>query len=308
MTHSSPSIIPYTGVKDSLTWFALPILITIPLCVFSYCIAAFGTGRGIGMAAVCTFVLWFLFEWIIPYRRDWSKRTDQQLYNNLFHITLSITGRIGLQQWFKVVVFVVISDVLIAHDVHHIFMVWPDQWPAIVQIMLCVFLAEGLNYGRHRLLHAVRWLWPIHALHHTVDRLHALKGGNTHIIEAASGVFIVAAPLILIGCPGDIFVWYGAVNMVFPTHANIRMTLPSFVHYLVVTPAVHYLHHSKNMTYGNGNYASVLPVWDILFGTYYHPDHHHYDTIGVEDDRMPNHLMGQLLSPFTWYRLKKPEV
>ena len=308
MTDLSQPLVTYSGTKDILAWFTLPILITVPLIVFYYCIAHFGTGQGIGMGAFFTISLWFVFEWLFPHRHDWKKSTDKQLFNNIFHMALSIFGRISLQQWFKVVVYVAISDYLVENDMHFVLTVWPDHWPVIAQIALCIFIAEGLNYGRHRLLHESSVLWPMHTLHHSVDRLHSLKGGNTHIIEVATGVFVVAPPLILLGCPGDIFVWYGVVNMVLPAHANIRMKLPSFVHYLIVTPAVHYLHHSKNTKYGNANYASALPIWDILFGTFYHPDKHDHGTLGIEGDRTPRHLPGQLVAPLIWYRLKKREA
>jgi len=305
MTDASPQLTPHRRSQDILSFFTWPILVTLPLVVFYHSLEIFGTGKGIGVGALFTFGLWFLFEWLCPYRHDWKKKTDRQLYNNIFHMTLSISGRIFLQQWFNVVAFVAISNALIQNDFQNVLTLWPSHWPAPLQIVLCLLIAEGLNYWRHRLLHETSWLWPMHTLHHSVDRLHSLKGGNTHIIEAALAFFVVVPPLILLGCPPEIFVWVGVANMVAPTHANIRMTLPAFVHYLAVTPAVHYLHHSKDIAYGNSNYASVLPIWDIVFGTFRHPDTHHYRTIGIDDDRMPDDLPGQLLAPFNWYRLEQ---
>ena len=52
-------------------------------------------------------------------------------------------------------------------------------------------------------------------------------------------------------------------------HANVRIgpSLDRWLRLVIVTPRMHWLHHSRWQPETNSNYASVLSVWDRLFGT-----------------------------------------
>jgi len=49
-------------------------------------------------------------------------------------------------------------------------------------------------------------------------------------------------------------------------------SLPSiferFIHYIVVTPDLHRIHHSSYQKETDSNYSAVFPVWDIIFKTF----------------------------------------
>ncbi|WP_353738757.1 sterol desaturase family protein [Candidatus Brachybacter algidus] len=42
----------------------------------------------------------------------------------------------------------------------------------------------------------------------------------------------------------------------------------TFRYYIIVSPKMHRIHHSVTRTETDSNYSSVLPYWDILFGSY----------------------------------------
>ena len=54
-------------------------------------------------------------------------------------------------------------------------------------------------------------------------------------------------------------------------HANVRWQFRA-VRRMVATPAFHHWHHSAESAAVDKNFSVPTPVWDILFGTYYHPD------------------------------------
>ncbi len=182
---------------------------------------------------------------------------------------------------------------------------WPATWPFALQAFLLVVIADGLDYWRHRAQHTLPWLWPIHALHHNTHQLNALKSGRTHLLDMTFRSLVVYAPLIAIGVPADVLLWYpAAVAILGPIgHSNIDIRLPSFLHRIVLTPQEHRIHHAGDLKLGNSNFANVFPFWDILGGTFAHPDEHPAPTFGTPGDPMPTSFLGQLLAPFVWSRL-----
>lgn len=185
--------------------------------------------------------------------------------------------------------------------------VWPESWPLVLQIAALVFLADGLEYWRHRAFHGIPWLWAFHALHHSSERLHALKAGRSHVVDMASRALVVFAPLVVLGVPAEVLFWYAAGITIFSgpmTHSDLDMRLPGFVHGWIVTPQVHRIHHARMLSIANANFALVTPVWDRIFRTFQHPASHEDPPVGLEDGAFPERFVDQLLYPFCALRRK----
>jgi len=65
---------------------------------------------------------------------------------------------------------------------------------------------------------------------------------------------------------------------------------------LISTPAFHHWHHTNDEQI-NKNYASMLPVMDLLFGTWYLPAKQWPSKYGIDGPMAPD-LTGQLVQPF----------
>jgi sterol desaturase/sphingolipid hydroxylase (fatty acid hydroxylase superfamily) len=54
------------------------------------------------------------------------------------------------------------------------------------------------------------------------------------------------------------------------THGNVSLpvTVDRCLRRFVVTPDMHRVHHSSLAVEGNKNFASILSLWDRLFGSY----------------------------------------
>ena len=85
-------------------------------------------------------------------------------------------------------------------------------------------------------------------------------------------------------------------------HANISIWVPSFLHRWVMTPQVHHIHHARSHKLSCSNYANAFPIWDILFGTFEHPDSQEHFEYGIEQDTIPSDVIGQTLAPFAEWR------
>ena len=69
----------------------------------------------------------------------------------------------------------------------------------------------------------------------------------------------------------------------------------------MITPEFHHWHHSYEREAHCSNYSVFLPLWDVLFGTYYMPRNKRPVRYGVSED-VPATMRGQLLFPFRGVR------
>ena len=79
-------------------------------------------------------------------------------------------------------------------------------------------------------------------------------------------------------------------------HLDVRWRLRP-LHRVVLTPDFHHWHHANERDAINTNYAGLLPIWDLLFGTYYMPDDRRPSRYGI-DEPMPLGVWGQLRQSF----------
>lgn len=249
--------------------------------------------------AVVIFALWCL-EFVVPDRRGASSSDDPQSWNDVVHTLVSQGMGNALGQ-----LTFVFGAALLAGEISEQWggNLWPTHWPLWIQVPLLVLLADGLEYWRHRLVHTVDWLWPIHALHHNGEQLNILKSGRGHFLDMFMRNLLCYAPLALAGVPREVMLAHAAVLTVFGPigHANLSIHLPSFLHRWVMTPQVHRIHHARSLELSSSNYAN-FPIWDILFGTFEHPDRHGHFEYGIEGDAMPSDIVGQTLAPFAEWR------
>lgn len=129
-----------------------------------------------------------------------------------------------------------------------------------------------MNYASHRLFHARALLWRVHEVHHTEIDLDLTSGFRFHPIEGlfAQGVSLIA--IALLGTPPSAVLCAGLAVILqdFFTHANVRFpeAADRVLRLLIITPAMHRVHHSDLVAEQNTNFGTIFSLWDRLFGTY----------------------------------------
>jgi sterol desaturase/sphingolipid hydroxylase (fatty acid hydroxylase superfamily) len=163
------------------------------------------------------------------------------------------------------------------------------------QVPIVFVLADFLSYWQHRIFHKPA-IWPIHAVHHSSRELDWLSSGRFHPLNEIGAQLVYVTPVLLLGFHSLTFLvlapfttWY----VVF-VHCNVGWTFGPF-RYLVASPAFHRWHHTMEEEGRDRNYAGILPVWDLLFGTFYMPDRVPA-TFGTSD-AVPHGFIGQLTHP-----------
>ena len=176
--------------------------------------------------------------------------------------------------------------------------------PAAWSVVAAVVLLDLWQYVWHRMNHRIPVLWRFHAVHHADRELDASSGLRFHTGEILLSGLARLAVLPLLGLTiGQVLVYETLVlPVVLFHHSNIR--LPSGVdrslRWLIVTPWMHWVHHSDYQPETDSNYSSLLSVWDRLFRTFRLRNDPREITLGLDGKRYQNWatLPGMLAMPF----------
>ncbi len=239
-----------------------------------------------------------LLELWLPDRPEWRWTRDGQVVNDAVHGIGTAFGE-NLGRSALLIFFAVIGGKLAAQGNLEL---WPTDWPLWGQVLLAVAVVDFCDYWKHRTYHAWSFAWPIHALHHNMDRMHVFKGARLHFLEATIRSLVVYGPLAALGASAEVLLWIAALmnfggNL---NHSNLMQKLPRFVHAMFPTKKAHWLHHNKDYSRGACNFAPLTMLFDHMFGTFRHPLDEPLHEVGIVPDPIPSNIPAQLASPFLW--------
>lgn len=196
---------------------------------------------------------------------------------------------------------------------------------ALVFMAVLLLLAFDLGtYVTHRLSHRVPVLWAFHRLHHSAEALNPLTLERKHPVYTLLSVLIdcaIVAPvqaviLYLFGAEANLAV-VGATNLGFVAfaycaaslrHTHIWLSYGPVLDRILVSPALHQIHHSQALHHWDRNYGEVLAIWDWMFGSLYLPRDREELTFGIGDGEAQPHtnIVNAMLEPFAyaWMRMR----
>ncbi len=170
-----------------------------------------------------------------------------------------------------------------------------------------ILLFDVLIYWTHRWSHTVPLFWRFHSIHHSTRHLDWVSGFRAHPLD---GAFIAPAFAFVLAAGFDPQIT-GALAVVqfvvgIWAHLNVRWRMRP-LRYLVLTPDFHHWHHANERDAINSNFSTLLPVWDVLFGTFRVPAGPGPQRYGV-DEPVPLSIGRQLLYPFRRTRVSEENV
>lgn len=171
--------------------------------------------------------------------------------------------------------------------------------PFVLQLLLCILVADFMQYWTHRAYHEVPFLWRFHAVHHSAKTMDWLAGSRQHVLEVIFTRVCVLGPLYVFGFEKSVMDAYIIVvgfQAVF-NHANVHLPWGP-LKYLVVTPDFHHWHHSSDDAAIDKNYAAHYAFLDYFFGTVVKTDKKFPERYGVVGDYMPDGFLKQQIFPF----------
>ena len=180
-------------------------------------------------------------------------------------------------------------------------------WPIL--LLLTLLLRDFADYWNHRLMH-MRWIWPIHAVHHSDTHVNFLTSYRIHFLES---IFMDASYVILL-------TWLGLPPIIGATTRMLLTVLNCYVHididfghgpfkYILASPRLHRWHHADHPDAYGKNFAIVFPFYDVLFGTYYLPRRCDTPMGALSTEIPPFNLAAQIALPFTrWLQMGTASV
>ena len=284
-----------TRITTIVSWTAYPAVITLglvlhqlllntpyPSKIMTYVPVILG-------AAIITFL-----ESYFPYRKEWTPQISDVGNDLTFMVFIQIVLP-------KLLSFLFASTLLSYLKAKGIILkgFWAHQFPAFVQVIIMLLLADLLRYWLHRLSHEWGPLWSLHAVHHSPHKLYWVNVGRFHPLDKGLQFLFDALPFIIVGVSEKVlsiyFVFY-ALNGFFQ-HCNINLKL-GFLNYLISGPELHRWHHSIRIRESNKNYGNNLIVWDLLFGTWLLPKERAVDGLGLKNRKYPLDFASQIRTPF----------
>src|SRR5262245_38099416 len=162
------------------------------------------------------------------------------------------------------------------------------QLPLWLQIATGIVVLDfSVGYLSHRTMHMWPAMWRFHQVHHSDDFVDVTTTYRTHPVETVWRFVFAIVPVWVLGLPAQAVViqrLLQATNGVIE-HANIRLWPPldRVLSLVWVTPNVHKIHHSREISETNSNYANLLTIYDRLLGTYTPAERAHSVVYGLAD-------------------------
>lgn len=177
-----------------------------------------------------------------------------------------------------------------------------QAWPRYFHAGFAFLGLDLFGYLWHRANHRSPTLWRFHAVHHSDDAMDVTTSGRFHFVELGVGAILRLPILYALGVATNLLLMYElvlvAVSMLH--HSRIKLgRWDTALQWIIVTPAMHSIHHSRNGLQQNRNFSSVLSIWDRLFGTHEHTMD--LVTHGLEDFEAPERthsVRAMLVNPF----------
>lgn len=172
-----------------------------------------------------------------------------------------------------------------------------SQLPLWLQALAILLIADFIGYWMHRAFHGRR-LWRFHAVHHSSVDLDWLSAVRLHPVNDVIMRIAGTLPVLALGfAPAAVA---GVVPlltlMAIVVHANVDWDWGP-LRGVVASPRFHRWHHTDEAHARDKNFAGLLPIWDMLFGTYYMPRGTTPESFGTATP-VPEGLLGQLWFPF----------
>lgn len=231
-----------------------------------------------------------LLERLAPFEPDWNRDHDGDTHVDALHL---IVSHVLIQ-----------SGVAIAFGLRTYlpapWTLWPQSAPMWAQILLAGAIMDLGLYAMHRYSHVSGFLWKLHAIHHSPQRIYWLNGGRRHPLSA----LVLAGPglitLFVLGTtPIAVGAWmsFMSVHLAFQ-HANLDYRLGLF-RYLLGVSEMHRWHHKREFEDAQVNFGEVWLVWDHLFGSFHDaPRSPGKGEVGLRENDVPKGYWEQLQWPF----------
>jgi sterol desaturase/sphingolipid hydroxylase (fatty acid hydroxylase superfamily) len=146
------------------------------------------------------------------------------------------------------------------------------EWHRLFEFLLALVLLDMAIYWQHRLMHALPWLWRLHAVHHSDDDFDVSLALRFHPIEIALSMLYKLGVILLLGAGAEAVMIFEILLALGALLTHTRLQFPTLIERRLsriwITPSMHRVHHSIDHADQQKNFGTLLSCWDLIFGSY----------------------------------------
>ena len=280
---SAPKLPPVGGWKKAIFLRLLAVIII---------------GSGLFISREGATIVIFLFIIVVPFERLFPRQKHQGFKRPHLDLDIGYAMAAPFLNIVALTVGIFIGVVSLAWIPGLLIAPYVEMIPSPYKLIAGILLFDMTTYWAHRFYHEVPVLWKFHSIHHSTEHMDWVSGFRAHPFD---GTLIVPAVVFLIaaGFETEQVGFLAVFQIVFGLflHANVRFRFKIFDRF-IMTPEFHHWHHSNEEDAIWSNYSTFLPLWDMLFGTYFMPKGKRRPKIYGVDELVPMTMAEQLKYPF----------
>jgi sterol desaturase/sphingolipid hydroxylase (fatty acid hydroxylase superfamily) len=142
----------------------------------------------------------------------------------------------------------------------------------LVATLVVVLVLDFATYLAHVSMHMVPVLWRFHRVHHSDPAVDVTTSVRQHPGEGVIRYTFLAVAACGLGADPGAFALYRmwSVLNALVEHANVRVPprLDAVLSWVVTTPNMHKVHHSRRPDETNSNYGNIFALFDRGLGTF----------------------------------------
>lgn len=209
-------------------------------------------------------ILLAVAEFIAPLAKRRVKRSSQWLTN----ISIIVIDTLTVRFLFPLIA-VGVAGYANENSIGLFNLIKLNYW---LSFFLSLLLLDLLIYGQHVMMHNVPMLWRLHRMHHTELGLDVTSAVRFHPIEIVISMLIKMLFVLIMGISIEAVIIFEVLlnGLALFNHSNLKLptALDAILRKVIITPEVHWVHHSEIVSETNSNYGFNLSIWDRVFGTY----------------------------------------
>jgi sterol desaturase/sphingolipid hydroxylase (fatty acid hydroxylase superfamily) len=178
----------------------------------------------------------------------------------------------------------------------------------VIATAATILLFDAWMYMWHRANHELVFLWCFHRVYHSDQEMDVMSFLRFHIGEILVSSALRLAVIPLLGLTTHQLIVYETLLLpvILFHHSNVRYPekLDRCLRLIIVTPAIHRVHHSRLCIETDSNYSSIFSFWDRIAGTFRLRRDGQPVDFGLDeyDSEARHHLPGLMLMPFPTLR------
>jgi sterol desaturase/sphingolipid hydroxylase (fatty acid hydroxylase superfamily) len=136
---------------------------------------------------------------------------------------------------------------------------------------VAIVALDAVAYFWHRANHRVPVLWRFHRVHHADAGFHTTTALRFHPGELLLALPVRLVAIVLLGVPpAGVLVFelvFGAANLLVHGNFDLPLRFERPLQRVLVSPALHRLHHSRERRELDSNFGTIFSCWDRWLAT-----------------------------------------